>query len=243
MSTVVSAIGSALHVLGIASVITFSTFRLIALRKQNIAWTRYADNGNGLGAVLLYGSGLWRLFGGLEKPLAFYTDNPVFWVKIGFLAIASALEMYPQYVVLPWHFRVSRRQPIEPKPGQFEWMFGFAAAQLPFLLGVVFCAALMSRGVGLPSAEPPPATAMPGRVVYEQYCLSCHQADGKGLNGTIAANFVDDHAVLEKSDEVLLGSIANGMTGTIGAMPAWGGALTQDQRREVLAYIRASYGK
>ena len=93
--------------------------------------------------------------------------------------------------------------------------------------------------------EAAPAAAgadLPGKAVYNQYCVACHQADGKGMNGTLAGNFVDDKTRLAKPDEELLKSIAEGKLGTIGQMPAWGTTLSEDQRKDVLAYIRATYG-
>lgn len=86
-----------------------------------------------------------------------------------------------------------------------------------------------------------PGNADKGKATYEGLCLACHQADGKGLNGTLAANFVDDPSRLAKSDEALLDSIANGVDGT--TMIAWEGQLNDAQMRDVLAYIRREFGK
>lgn len=241
------AIASALHILGIALVCTFSTMRLFALRRKDVPATRLADNGNGIGSMFLFGAGFWRLFGELEKPLGFYTANPIFWTKMGALALMVSLEMYPQYVVFPWHIRHSRKKPIEPKPGQFERMFKLCVLQLPCIVIVIFCAALMSRGIGLPApGAPPPAAAAnaahPGATVYATYCQTCHQPDGRGLGGKAAGDFAGNPAILAQSDDALLTTIARGKTGSIGTMPAWGSILTPQQQRDVLAYIRLSFG-
>lgn len=87
-----------------------------------------------------------------------------------------------------------------------------------------------------------PGNAERGGKVYGTYCVGCHMADGKGNNGTTAANFVDDASRLAKTDEELLVSIAEGKNGTIGAMPPWKGALSEQQRVDVLAYVRATFG-
>jgi len=224
-------------------VFTFSGLRLKALRANDVEATRAADNGNGIGALLLYGAGFFRLFGGLEKPLGFYTQNPVFWVKMGLLALASVLELYPQYVVLPWHFRHARKQPIEPKPGQFERLYTCALLELPCMVGIVICASLMARGIGLPSAARASTTAQsPGQAIYATHCQSCHQADGRGVGGKVAASFVDDPRILAKPDADLLDTIAKGKVGPVGAMPAWGATLTEEHQRQVLAYIRVAFG-
>jgi putative membrane protein len=246
-SQVLPALVSAAHVVGIASTIAFSALRLAALRRRDVEATRAADNGNGLAALLLYGSGLYRLFGELEKPLPFYTSNPLFWLKMGLLAVAFALEVYPQCVVLPWHVRASRKLPIEPREGQFERMFTLAAWQLPCLLGAVVSAALMSRGIGLaPSPEHADAAvsapADAGQRVYELYCRACHQADGRGLEGRAAADFTASPGVLDKSDDELLRSMRLGRTGPIGTMPPMSPPLSEEQLREALSYVRSRFG-
>jgi putative membrane protein len=240
----VSALISAVHVVGIAGTVAFSALRLVALRRRDVDAIRFADNGNGIAAIALYGAGLYRLFGELEKPLSFYTANHVFWTKMGLLALAFLLEIYPQYVVLPWHLRVSRKLPVEPKPGQIERMFSFAAWQLPCLIGAIFCAALMARGIGLPVTAPPAETAAPsaGQRLYEQHCQACHQADGRGLDGRAAADFTASPGVLDKSDDELMSSLMNGRSGSIGTMPAMSPMLREAQLRETLGFVRQRFG-
>lgn len=252
----VSALVSAVHILGVVGAVAFSALRLAALRRRDVDATRAADNGNGMAAIALYGAGLYRLFGELEKPLPFYSSNPVFWAKMALLATAFALEIYPQCVVLPWHVRASRKLPIEPRPGQFERMFTVAAWQLPCLAGAIVCAALMARGIGLPTttssaaaaassasdASTEPAVATPGQRLYEQHCRACHQDDGRGLNGRAAADLTVSPGVLDKPDEELLRSMSQGRTGTIGTMPPMSPALGEAELRETLDYVRGRFG-
>lgn len=93
-------------------------------------------------------------------------------------------------------------------------------------------------------AEPAAGTATDsageGEKVYNQYCIACHQADGKGMNGTLAGDFTSGR-LGEKTDEQLLESVRNGFTGTVGAMPAWKGVLTEEQMKAALDYIKATY--
>ena len=104
-----------------------------------------------------------------------------------------------------------------------------------------------------PAAPPVPVAAAPeaapavagdpmveGEKVYSQYCIACHQADGKGMNSTLAGDFTSGR-LGEKSDEELLTSIREGFTGKIGAMPAWKGVLTDDQMKAVLGYVKEKY--
>jgi mono/diheme cytochrome c family protein len=48
--------------------------------------------------------------------------------------------------------------------------------------------------------------------------------------------------VLAKPDEALLRVIAAGKTGRIGSMPGWAGVLSEQERRDVLAYLRKNFG-
>jgi mono/diheme cytochrome c family protein len=97
------------------------------------------------------------------------------------------------------------------------------------------------------SSEEPEAPRDPGEAIYKNYCIACHQADGSGKAAgggrAIAGDFSASGpgSVLSKSDEQLLRSIKVGRSGTIGVMPRWMGVLDQQERKDVLAYIRASF--
>jgi cytochrome c oxidase cbb3-type subunit 3 len=81
-----------------------------------------------------------------------------------------------------------------------------------------------------------------GRNVFEQHCLSCHGAQGRG-DGPEAPFLSPRPASLisaatsVKSDKELLALIANGKPRT--SMPAWKDRLTEAQQRDVLAYLRS----
>ncbi|HET8580501.1 MAG TPA: cytochrome c [Nitrospiraceae bacterium] len=80
-----------------------------------------------------------------------------------------------------------------------------------------------------------------GKIIYEQRCAVCHGPQGRG-DGPEApflsprpGNLVSAGTSV-KSDADLLAVIANGKPRT--AMPAWKDLLTEEQQRNVLAYIR-----
>ena len=81
-----------------------------------------------------------------------------------------------------------------------------------------------------------------GGKVYVQYCQACHQADGTGMGGMLAADLVNDKTRLAKSDEVLLASIRDGVSTGTTPMPPWGATLSEQEMVDVLAYMRATYG-
>ncbi|MBM4345827.1 MAG: c-type cytochrome [Deltaproteobacteria bacterium] len=104
---------------------------------------------------------------------------------------------------------------------------------------------------GIQSAQANPANTVAklppdagrGATVYATFCLACHQADGRGKNGTLAADFVSDASRLAKPDSELLASIANGRQANGLSMPPWKDALTAQQRADALAYIRTQFGR
>jgi mono/diheme cytochrome c family protein len=96
------------------------------------------------------------------------------------------------------------------------------------------------------AAPPEPAaqegSAEHGKVIYDQWCLSCHGPQGKGDGPE--APFLSPRpgsllsaATSVKTDAELLGVITNGKLRT--AMPAWKDRLTEQQRLDVLAYVRS----
>jgi caa(3)-type oxidase subunit IV len=93
------------------------------------------------------------------------------------------------------------------------------------------------------AVEAGPGDPAAGAKVYGTFCVACHQVDGKGLNGKMAANFVDDKSRLAKSDDELFKSITNGFKGQVGQMPPWGPVLKPQARRDVLAYVRQHFGE
>jgi len=103
---------------------------------------------------------------------------------------------------------------------------------LTWCMGVPLTAMAVSATLGDPEA---------GKLIYEQRCAVCHGPQGRG-DGPEAPFLSPRPGSLVsagtsvKSDADLLAVIANGKPRT--AMPAWKDLLTDEQRRDVLAYIR-----
>jgi mono/diheme cytochrome c family protein len=85
-----------------------------------------------------------------------------------------------------------------------------------------------------------PAALAAGEKIYRTYCVACHQPNGRGIPGG-AADFVGDRTRLAKSDAQLLEVIGTGVDAK--GMPAFKAILSTSQRRNVLAYIRATFGE
>ncbi|MDE3118552.1 MAG: cytochrome c [Nitrospirota bacterium] len=94
---------------------------------------------------------------------------------------------------------------------------------------------------GRASAAPPVGIPEQGRPIFEARCASCHGPQGRG-DGPQAPFLSPRPASLisagtsVKTDAELLAVITNGKPRT--SMPAWNGLLTEQERRDVLAYIR-----
>jgi cytochrome c oxidase cbb3-type subunit 3 len=90
------------------------------------------------------------------------------------------------------------------------------------------------------------ADAEQGKKLYGQYCVSCHGQSGKGDGPAAAAlnpkprDHTDKESMSKMSDDDLLKVIKNGgaSIGKSPLMPPWGGALKDDQIKDVIAYVR-----
>jgi mono/diheme cytochrome c family protein len=87
----------------------------------------------------------------------------------------------------------------------------------------------------------------PGRKIYMTRCISCHQANGKGITGYFPPLDGTEWVAEEKGR--LIRIVLQGMTGRTtvqgvdynGAMPAWGPVLTDAEVAGVLTYIRSTW--
>jgi mono/diheme cytochrome c family protein len=113
------------------------------------------------------------------------------------------------------------------------WMGAMLLINSLLISGIA--ASYESRDVGVqPDSEQ-------GRDLYRVHCLECHGAEGRG-DGPRAAllaprpgNLVSA-ATSTKTDEELLQILVKGVPRT--AMRGWSDQLSEDQRRNVLAYLR-----
>jgi len=91
-------------------------------------------------------------------------------------------------------------------------------------------------------ADTTPGDLEAGRLIFEDRCASCHGLQGRG-DGPQAPFLSPRPGSLisagtsAKSDSDLFATITSGKPRT--AMPAWKDLLTEEQRRDVLAYVRS----
>lgn len=87
------------------------------------------------------------------------------------------------------------------------------------------------------------AAVVRGSIVFRTYCVLCHGASGEG-NGRAAAQYVPPPANLTASglsdkekERIIRGGGAS--VGRSPFMPPWGHELTDEQIRDLLAFLRA----
>ena len=73
-----------------------------------------------------------------------------------------------------------------------------------------------------------------GHEVYERFCVSCHNYDGRGASRE--TNLFADRRRLRTADAELLASILDGK----GEMSGYSNVLTYEEAQNVLTYIRES---
>ncbi len=105
----------------------------------------------GLAAVALLGSGILRVlhFG---QGSAFYTENPLFWWKVGLYLAVGGLSLYPTITYILWAIPLRKGelpQVSEALAGRLAWILNI---ELVGFALVPLLATLMARGVGLPAA-------------------------------------------------------------------------------------------
>jgi putative membrane protein len=218
-----------------------------AEREEDLPRVFLWDNLYALVAMVWLGSGLFRAFGGFEKGSDYYLSNHSFWGKMLLLAILLGHEGVAMVTFIRWRIRLKKKEPIslanKSRLIRIHW------AEFWCVVGMIFFATLMARGVGTivkkPAAGASPAEALAlemksGEAVYRRYCIQCHQLDGRGLDGKLAADFVADRSRLAKPDAVLEKSVAHGVPKT--AMAGFAGELDEDQIRSVVRYVRATFG-
>lgn len=81
-----------------------------------------------------------------------------------------------------------------------------------------------------------------GRAVYTKICVACHAADGRGNGGITGGDFVGNPAHLAKSNEELLRIIRDGSQNGSKIMPAQRDALSDQEMKDALSYIRHEFG-
>ena len=109
-----------------------------------------ADNWWGISAAILISTGLWRVFGSMEKASSYYWSNHVFYAKMGFLVLILVLEIWPMVTLIRWRIAQQRGtlpdlDAIRPAARRIARI---SDVQTLLLLGLITAAVMMARGFG-----------------------------------------------------------------------------------------------
>ena len=107
-----------------------------------------ADIIYGIAGIALLVSGIYRVikFGQGED---FYTQNPIFWIKIIIFALVGSLSLYPTFTYILWAIPISKGNlPAVPLKlvSRLRLIINIELIGFSF---IPFFATLMARGVGL----------------------------------------------------------------------------------------------
>ncbi len=108
-----------------------------------------ADSRWGLSALVLVITGLMRAFGGFEKGADYYLHEPLFHVKMTLLVAILILEVPSMLALMRW--RASIRKGAPPDLRKARSYARYSVIQTILLVLMVFAAAGMARGIGLPA--------------------------------------------------------------------------------------------
>ena len=104
----------------------------------------------GIAAALWIVTGLWRLFGGTEKPLAYYLANHWFMAKMGCFLLVFLLEVSPMLTLMRARFALRRggdASAIVVPAARRIAIIGHVQATI--MLVMIFMAVAMARGYGM----------------------------------------------------------------------------------------------
>ena len=141
---------AAIHVLALGIGLGAVWARALALQGPlevpGVQRVLHADAWWGLAAFLWIGSGLVRLFAGLEKSTAYYFQNDVFWTKMALLALILILEVSPVVTFGRWRRLVRRGETVDTRAAGRLARISYVEAGLVALM--VLAATAMARGHG-----------------------------------------------------------------------------------------------
>jgi putative membrane protein len=106
------------------------------------------DRWYGLFAMLLLAVGFLRVYY-FEKGPKFYFANPFFHAKLSLFVAIGLLSIYPTVRFIKWRKQMTDGKAPLVAVAEFKAIRTVLVLELVLVAGMVFCAALMARGVGL----------------------------------------------------------------------------------------------
>ena len=88
-----------------------------------------------------------------------------------------------------------------------------------------------------PAVAPAQSLIVEGEKTYNNLCIACHRAGGKGVDNIYPA-LAGDALVKLDDPTVVIATLLNGR----GGMPRFGGSFDDEQIAAIVSYIRSSWG-
>lgn len=114
------------------------------LSKKEIDRLSKIDGIYGLAVLTLLGAGLTLWFGGIGKPTEFYSQNPVFHLKLSLFVGIGLLSIYPTVFFIK--NRKGNQEEIISIPKSLIWIIRL---ELLLLVIIPILAGMMAKGIGL----------------------------------------------------------------------------------------------
>jgi putative membrane protein len=107
-----------------------------------------SDGWYGILAGLLLVVGFLRVMY-FEKGRDFYFGNPVFHAKLGLFVLIGLISIYPTVRFIKWRAQTRQGQAPTVSAREYGLIMLALRAEVVLLVGVLLCASLMARGIGL----------------------------------------------------------------------------------------------
>ena len=148
----INSLMATLHHLAAFTVTATLVYEFIAYRKnmsiEEARRIQRVDVMFGISAGVVLIAGLLRVFF-FEKGVAFYTQSPMFWIKMGLFITVGLLSIYPTIRFINWNSFLSAGQSPEIPDDEFKRVRLFLHLELVGIVLILFAAPAMARGVGL----------------------------------------------------------------------------------------------
>ena len=130
----------------------YSRGRCLAQRPLTLRDVRrafVADSWWGIAALLWLVTGLWRIFGSVEKAASYYQHNYVFGVKMGLFVLVLALEIWPMITLIKWRRAVrAAGESWRPDENVAARISSISYAEGAIVMIIALAAVIMARGYG-----------------------------------------------------------------------------------------------
>jgi putative membrane protein len=147
----INSIMATLHHIAAFAVTATLVYEFVAFRKNLTVYEArrilQVDAAYGISAGILIVVGLLRVYF-FEKGPAFYTNNTMYWVKMGLFILAGLISIYPTIRFLKWRPALKEDKAPEVTDDEFKRIRLLIHLELVCILLILLVAPLMARGIG-----------------------------------------------------------------------------------------------